>query len=90
MKRIFKYEIELREHQKALLPDGARFLSCQLQRDVICLWAVVDPGARHIERTIHIVGTGHEVPDLDLIHLGTVQQSPYVWHVFIVRAHFVA
>ena len=37
-------------------------------------------------RVIEVLGTGHPMPDLDegqdRVHVATVQDGPFVWHVF--------
>lgn len=66
-----------------MMQRGAKILSVQIQGDRITLWAVVDTLADEVPREINIRGTGHALrgvkPDS---FIGTVQDGPYVWHVF--------
>lgn len=82
MKTIWKYELEGSCSIK--MPTGAEVLSVQVQRDVICLWALVDPEAEGEARRFLIHGTGHSVPDVPLRFLGTTMfgQGALVFHVF--------
>ena len=88
MLTIFKYRLELSSRQYIEVPCDAEFLTVQLQRGEICLWAVVDPGKVNVSQEFVIRGTGHPLPDKSfeiLQFLGTVQtQDAYVWHVFRV------
>lgn len=45
------------------------------------LWARIDPQAPHVDRRFAIRGTGHVLGDVGE-HIGTVQDAPYVWHIF--------
>ena len=86
--RIWKYN--LTESNPVLtMPEGARVLSVQLQRDDICLWAMIDDAAMstQVERRFRIHGTGHVIENGDaLVYVGTVQmcEGSLVLHVFEV------
>lgn len=83
MRTIYKYPLLLTDSQILHLPSSAKPLSAQLQGDQLCLWAEVEdewnPGK---EVVISIVGTGHPIPPGAVNYLGTVQQGPFVWHVY--------
>lgn len=88
-KRIWKYPLRTTDRQEVEMPAGASILHVGVQDGTVCLWAMVEPptvpGGSDEERTIWIVGTGNPVPDEVLLHsnhLGTVQQGPFVWHVY--------
>lgn len=88
---IFKYELNLVDKQIVNLPDGAKIISAQNQRDKVCIWAMVDGKAIDKPRTMAIVGTGNPLPkinpDQKFEHIDTVQVYGLVWHVFeIVNA----
>lgn len=69
-----------------LLPSDARPLCAQVQHGMVCVWYETDTDTdRMLTRSIVIVGTGHEVPS-NADYFGTVQDGPYVWHVYIERA----
>jgi predicted mannosyl-3-phosphoglycerate phosphatase (HAD superfamily) len=85
MRTIYKYELQPGvNHLK--LPDGARVLDVQQQRDKACLWALIDPKCKETMRTFVIVGTGHPLDEsIDrAVHVATFQQPDQglVWHVF--------
>lgn len=85
-KTIYKYVLKVTDHQEVTLPVGATILSVQVQREAVCLWAMVDPeeemGKDH---TIEIYRTGHPVEHPEGLHfIGTVQllDGRLVFHVF--------
>lgn len=83
MRTIFKYPIRIDDEQTVTMPKGARIISAQVQAGIVCLWAIVKPGAALNEhRRICIIGTGHELPDDGFEYIGTVQTPPLVWHIF--------
>lgn len=84
MNVIWKYALELRDEQVLMLPEGGSILTVQMQGEVICLWAVVNPKAREIPVKFMIVGTGNHGPNFEgLAYVGTVQERQFVWHVFV-------
>lgn len=82
MKKIFKYPLEIKNQQEISMPFGAVILTVQLQHDEICIWAKVNPANSPENVTVYVVGTGHEIPD-GTAYIGSVQQGPWVWHIFI-------
>lgn len=88
--RIYKYPLELTDRQEVHLPEGAVILHVAVQNGIICLWALVDPDAWNEDRTFWIVGTGGTMPPgfgagIEFVHQGTVEQGPFIWHVFEAR-----
>jgi len=81
-KVIWKFRLNLMEEQILLLPFGAEVLTVQMQGGVIVLWAVVSPAAAKVQWRFFIIGTGNDFIRLGT-YIGTVQQPPYVWHVFM-------
>ena len=81
MKTIYKYELTTTE---IVMPKNSQFLCVQLQRDIPCLWAVVDTDVEEKETVkIRIVPTGHTVPN-SCVYIGTYQivHMNLVFHVF--------
>lgn len=86
-RRIYKYEIPFQDRYAIPLPINHIVLDIQLQRDVICLWAIVpveanyEPAAPFVLR---IFGTGHEIEDKNLRYIKSVQMtnSNLMWHIF--------
>lgn len=67
------------------MPQGARLLAVQVQAEDVCLWALVDPEAPMVTRTIRVFGTGHTVRLAPTdTYIGTFQLSggALVFHVF--------
>lgn len=82
MSIIYKYAVTVTRKQQIIMPRGARILSAQCQGDNIQLWAVVDPHETYVNRSINVLGTGHEFFGNPGEFIATVQTGPYVWHLF--------
>lgn len=83
------------EEQELEMPMGAAPLTVQMQEDALCLWAIVNPEAPKLNHKVYVFGTGGRLPDIDPTvthryrhgyiergYIGSVQDGPYVWHVF--------
>lgn len=69
------------------MPQGARILSVQDQRGRLCIWAQVDDSKPKVARHFQIVDTGDPRTDMHrLTFIGSVQQGPFVWHVFEITS----
>jgi hypothetical protein len=82
---IWKFPIEVADAQIVQMPLGAKILTAQMQRDQLCLWALVDPAAPIWPMEIAIIGTGHEARlARGMEYVATVQEldGALVWHVF--------
>lgn len=68
------------------MPEGAEILSIEEKDSDIYLWAMVDPGAKKINRNFAVYGTGDEVKsgNDELQFIGTVLllAGQFVFHVF--------
>lgn len=84
MMTVYKYPIEIVDEQMIEMPENAHALSVQMQRDKLCIWALVNPERKNKKRRVRIVGTGNDASDV-FQYLGTVQMfnGNLVWHVFI-------
>jgi len=86
--KIWKYQIgteDITDNTIGLgMPKGAEIVHVQAQRDIPCIWALVDPFAELKMRYFYIAATGQDVPDGR--YVGTVFQmnGSYVWHIFEV------
>jgi hypothetical protein len=81
MLSVFKFPVGVGD--SVLMPVGAKILSVQVQRGVPCLWALCDPEARLVRRSLKVYGTGHPVPDNPGTFVGTFQlDDRLVFHVF--------
>lgn len=83
---IYKYQLKTEGIQTIKCSKDAKFLSVQLQAGVITLWVMEDTLREKEEYKIGVIGTGHAF-DGNMLkqYLGTVQQSVYVWHIFILN-----
>lgn len=87
MKTIHKYEIATADRQTVSIPRGASILKVALDPvGHLCLWAAVDPDARHDLVEIIIVGTGRPLPHVGS-YIGSVVHNSFVWHVFTGPGH---
>ena len=88
MKRVFKYGLQLADHQEIELPLRAEILSVQVQHGQLMLWALVAEDCMGFPecRTIRIAGTGHQIVDHNLKFISTIQlhDGGLVFHVFEV------
>lgn len=85
MKQIWKFPLAVTDRQIIEMPMGADILCVQMQRDSVCLWALVNPERDKAERIIDIYGTGHNMDDdYHGYHIGTFQLNggALVFHVF--------
>lgn len=89
MRTIYRYEVAETDRQLIPMPRGARLLSIQRQTRFplgMSLWALVDPEAEIVNRTIFWRGTGHEAPGDETYktyYIGTYQEADgIVGHFF--------
>jgi hypothetical protein len=83
-RRIWKYTLDLADTQTVQIPEGAQILTAQFQGTQLCVWALVDcdPEIPKQNREIEIIGTGNPIIEAPRRYISTVQQVPFVWHVF--------
>ena len=82
---IWKFNLEITDEQVLEMPVGSRLLKVDMQQEVPCLWAAVNPEAQKQPVKIRVIGTGHQIPDYKyLTHIDTFQMAggSLVWHVF--------
>lgn len=86
---IWKYRLDrdVPGSQVIEMPDFSVALTAQIQDDRICLWAFVDPSKPPRQRKFEVIATGQTVNGWigngnHRTYIATVQQGPYVWHVF--------
>ena len=84
-KTIWKYEISP-DKLSIEMPKDAEILSVQMQNDIPCIWALVNPKNIVKEKVIEIFGTGHEIScdGISRKFIGTFQMSEglLVFHLF--------
>jgi hypothetical protein len=81
MKTIWKYPIPMEDQFDLHVPEGGKLLAIQIQGVNPVMWFEVEQTHNPTERSFHIVGTGHHVPD-DVIYCGTFQLGLFVWHIY--------
>lgn len=82
--RIYKYPLEITDEQEIEMPEAAKILTVQVQNNIPCIWARVNPEGRLIKYKVYMYGTGHECPYYtDDRYIGTFQYGPLVFHVFV-------
>ncbi len=80
--KVWKYILRTTELQTITIPRYHHKLTIQIQNDIPCLWALVDPQDATCEMQIYTVGTGHDLPADWKEYIGTYQTEQFVWHVF--------
>jgi hypothetical protein len=67
------------------MPKGSSALSFDIQKGRFTLWALVDPKEEMLQlRRFEIVGTGYDTERRSFEYCGTVNDGPFVWHLFEV------
>jgi hypothetical protein len=88
MLTIYKYELRC-DHgatQSFSIPEQHKVLSVQMQHGKVCVWILVNLKTPLTTLKFHVFGTGHEIETvLGLDYLDTVQEGPYVWHIFYTK-----
>lgn len=85
MHTIYKYPLESGDVNEIEMPEGAKVLTVQIQRDIPCIWALVDPNMDNkVVRRFHIYGTGYQILRPNDRYIGTFQLygGALVFHVF--------
>lgn len=86
--KIHKYPLHVTDLQDIKMPPGAQMLSVQVQRNTVCLWALVnDTKPASVNYTIAIYGTGNPMPDEPGSYIGTFQLNygGLVFHAFMLK-----
>ena len=88
MNVIYKYPLTLSDEQTVKMPVRGAILSVQKQGHQLCLWVFhdlynVECGQKEV-RTFRVIGTGIQFEEFqdELRFIGTVQDGPFVWHIF--------
>ncbi len=84
MKTVYKYGLPMNDVAEFMMPIGAEILHIAEQDGNPCMWALVDPIATNELFRVRVAGTGHQIHEDDLEHLGTffLQGGSLVFHVF--------
>jgi hypothetical protein len=93
MKTIWKYELKIEDEQILSIPKYSYPLAVMTQRDILCIWFLVNPKLEKEDIKIYIYGTGHELPDTAYAsnesgcnqhYIGSAKMlnDNLVWHIF--------
>lgn len=81
MNAIWKFL--LTEEETEIEAPIEQFLTVQMQGNVPCVWAIVNPYQAPKKYNVYMFGTGREYQKIDASrYIGTVQDGTYVWHCF--------
>ncbi len=86
MRTIWKYDLTS-QMTTVEVPEGGVVIHVDVDNktDRPCVWIYVETEHKTVSRRFAIFGTGHAMPDnLQHGYMGSVQQGPYVWHVWEV------
>ena len=86
METIWKYEFD-QDINTIRMPKNAKILSIQVQREIPCIWVMVDPDQPGEVRKFEIYGTGHHIEPINGFirkFIGTFQLNNglFVFHLF--------
>lgn len=81
---VWKFGVPLGDVVTIDMPEGAQILHVQAQNDIPCMWALVDPLAQRVSRRFRFAGTGHEISESPLEHVGSffMREGALVFHLF--------
>jgi hypothetical protein len=83
---IWKFPLEVTDEQSVSMPEGAEIIALQIQREVPCVWAIVDPQKKPEKRFFRTFGTGQPLFEVmsHYKYIGSYQISNgnFVGHVF--------
>lgn len=85
---IWKFSLALEGLISLNMPEGAEILHFGMQGNVPTIWALVNEERPAAVRSFQLMGTGHELVELDGFppaYIGTCFHGPYVWHLFEQR-----
>ena len=80
MRKVFKYRIPIDDSFVLKLPVGAKILMVQVQNQIPCIWALIDPDAVYEDRQFRLAGTGHPITEDNLAYIGSFRL--YSWVIF--------
>jgi hypothetical protein len=76
--KVWKYALlTIGAEQMLELPGPIIFVGTQ--NTFVMLWC--ENRGPSAQRTFKVFGTGHDIPD-GWVHVGSVQEPPFVWHVY--------
>lgn len=86
-KTVWKFPFDVTDDISIEMPAGAEVLHVEAQAGQPCIWALVDPAAKKVERRFRLAGTGHPIairPRSQFDHVGSffMAAGALVFHLF--------
>lgn len=81
MKKVWKYNLDLKEEFELVMPRQAKPIHVDLQNEIPTIWVEVREDNEAVPYKIYCFGTGWDIPT-ELTHIGTVQLNGFVWHFY--------
>lgn len=84
MKKIFKYELKIKDSQIVKIPDEAKILSVKNQNNKLVVWAEVSDNQMINDVEFLVIGTGNPI-DKKLYNykfIDSVIMGQFVWHIY--------
>jgi len=87
MMEVWKYILTDAEGTEIEMPKGAKIIHFDTQHGMPCIWVLVDPKAPKEIRKFKVYGTGHEITDKIISHIGKVliAEGNLVFHAFEIQ-----
>jgi len=90
MKTIYKYPIKLEDETTIEMPSGAEILSFGVQKDIPCIWTLVETKRPYAGRRFRLAGTGYPIyiPEEEKLEfIGTIQMpgGDLIYHLFEIK-----
>ncbi len=83
MKKVWKFPLVFQDKQTVQMPAGAHVLTAQVQKGILCIWALCDPKAALKDRVFRVAGTDHSLEgNLAYIDSVQVRGGELIFHVF--------
>lgn len=81
---VWKFELRIADRQNVLMPEGWKTVRIEMQRGVVCLWAMVSSSSERRLYEFRCFGTGHSIVGPLGDHVGSVltEDGAFVWHYF--------
>jgi hypothetical protein len=85
MSRVFKYEVPVADSFHIDMPANAQVLTVQIQKEKVCIWALVEDGNPLTRRAFRMAGTGHLIDKAWQLCYFQLLSGDLVFHVFEVK-----
>ena len=89
MRTIWKFILDVPDDGQRVthlgIPEGGQVLTAQVKDREICMWVLVDPEAKRVQKRFVVWWTGFLFQESTPVrYVATVQGGPLVYHVFEV------